>query len=133
MELVQIDICLECSMMSYHLALPREGHLYQIFQMFVYMKKYHNTEMVFDPSDPVVNDSSFERRDWTSSEFGHLQSKIELPANMTKPCVIGFTMRAKVDAEHSGDTVTRISRAGFLFYLNCDPIYLSPKKNPVLS
>ena len=37
------------------LDLPREGHLYQVFQMFGYSKKYHSTEMVFDPSNPVVN------------------------------------------------------------------------------
>jgi hypothetical protein len=41
---------------------------------------------------------------------------------------IGFTMRAKVDADHAADTVTRRSRTGFLVYLNCAPIYWSSKK-----
>jgi hypothetical protein len=58
-ELGRVDVCLECSMMSSHMALPREGHLYELFQIFGYLKKYHNTEMVFDPSDPVVDQSSF--------------------------------------------------------------------------
>jgi hypothetical protein len=127
-ELGRVDICLECSMMSSHLALPREGHIHQLFQMFAYLKKYHNTEMVFDPSDPVIDESAFELKDWTSSEFGHIQGKEELPSNMPEPRGLGFTMRAKVDADHAGDTVTRRSRTGFIIYLNCAPIYWSSKK-----
>ena len=71
-KLGRVDICLEVSMMSSHLALPRAGHLQHLLQTFAYLKKYHNTEMVFDPSDPMVDESDFERRDWTSSEFGHV-------------------------------------------------------------
>jgi hypothetical protein len=37
-------------------------------------------------------------------------------------------MRAKVDADHASDTITRRSRTGFLVYLNCSPIYWSSKK-----
>ena len=47
---------------------------------------------------------------------------------MPEPRGQGFTMRAKVDADHAGDTVTRRSRTGFLVYLNCSPIYWSSKK-----
>ena len=36
---------------------------------------------------------------------------------------LGFIMRAKVDADHASDTMTRRSRTGFLVYLNCAPIY----------
>jgi hypothetical protein len=127
-KLGRVDICLECSMMSSHLAMPREGHLYQLFQMFAYLRKYHNTEMVFDPSDPVIDESSFGLRDWTSSECGHIQGREELPLNMPEPRGMGFTMRAKVDADHAADTVTRRSRTGFVIYLNCAPIYWSSKK-----
>ena len=56
-----VDICLEVSMMSFHLALPKRGHLDQVFQIFVYLKKYHNTKLVYDPSDPVVDIEKFER------------------------------------------------------------------------
>jgi hypothetical protein len=84
-ELGRVDICLEVSMMSSHLALPREGHLEMVFHMFAHLKKYHNTEMVYDPSDPVIDKASFERKDWTSSEFGHLDGKEEMPPNMPEP------------------------------------------------
>ena len=68
-ELGRVDVCLEVSMMSSHLALPREGHLEQVLHIFAYLKKYHNTELVYDPSDPVVDENDFKRRDWASSEF----------------------------------------------------------------
>jgi hypothetical protein len=127
-ELGRVDICLECSMMSSHLALPREGHMHQVFHIFSYLKKYHNSELVFDPSDPCVEESDFEQEDWTSSEFGHLQGKEELPPNMPEPRGTGFVVRAKVDADHAGDTVTRRSRTGFVVYLNSALVCWTSKK-----
>jgi hypothetical protein len=52
--------------MSLHLALPREGHLAQLFHMFA----HHNAEIMLDLSDPVINQSDFALQDCTSSEFG---------------------------------------------------------------
>ena len=50
------DIFLEVSMMSSHMAMPRQGHLGQVLSIFGYIKKYHNTEMIFYPSDPVIDE-----------------------------------------------------------------------------
>ena len=133
-ELGRIDICLEVSMMSSHLALPRKGHLDQVLHIFAYLCKYHNTELVYDPSDPVVEQDDFEQRDWTSSEFGAVQGKEEIPSNMPEPRGLGFIMHAKVNTDHASDMMTRHSRMGFLVYLNCAPIYwLSKKQNSVES
>ena len=127
-ELGRVDICCEVSMMSSHLALPREGHFAQLFRIFSYLRKYHNSEMVFDPSDPAVDEKQFERKDWTSSEFG-LELEEEVPSNMPEPRGQGFVMCAYVDADHAGDSVTRRSRTGFLVvYLNMAPIYWMSKK-----
>ena len=57
----------------------------QVLHIFAYLKKYHNTELVYDPSDPVVDENDFERRDWASSEFGHVEGKEEFPAKMPEP------------------------------------------------
>ena len=81
-ELGRVDMCLEVSMMSSHLALPREGHMEQVLQIFSYLHKYHNTELVYDPSDPLINPVDFERKDWMSSEFGHINGVEELPPQM---------------------------------------------------
>ena len=77
-ELGRVDICLEVSLMSSCLALPREGHLEQVLHIFAHLKKYHNTEMVFDPSDPVIGEARFEAKDWASSKFGHLEGREKL-------------------------------------------------------
>lgn len=127
-ELGRVDICLEVSMMSSHLAMPREGHLDQVLHIFAYLKRYHHTEMVFDPSDPVIDESKFELKDWTSSKFGHVQGQEEMPSNMPEPRGLGFTMRAKVNADHASDTVSRRSRTGFLVYLNCALVHWFSKK-----
>lgn len=127
-ELGRVDICLEVSLMSSHLALPREGHLAQLFHIFSYLKKYHNTELVFDPSDPIVDTNQFELRDWTTSEFGHIDGKELVPSNMPQPRGVGFVRRAKVDADHAADSVTRRSRTGFMVWLNCALIYWTSKK-----
>jgi hypothetical protein len=95
-EIGRVNVCLECSMMSSHMAMPREGHMYQLFQIFVYLKKYHNTEMVFDPSDPVIDESSFELKDWTCSEFGHLQGKEEMPPKMPEPRGLGLPCKQRL-------------------------------------
>ena len=133
-ELGRIYICLEVSMMSSHLAMPRKGHLDHVLHIFAYLHKYHNTELVYDPSDPVVEQDVFERRDWTSSEFGAVQGKEEVPSNMPELRGLGFIMCAKVDADHTSDMITRRSRTGFLVYLNCALIYWwSKKQNSVES
>lgn len=89
MELGRIDICLETSMMSSHLALPREGHLDQVLHMFGYLKKYHNAELVFDPSYPALDEGFFERQDWASSEFGQTL-KEEILSNIPESRGLGF-------------------------------------------
>ena len=129
-ELGRIDICCEVSMMSSHLALPREGHLQQLYHMFGYLSKCHNSEMVFDPSEPDVDRNQFPRKDWEATEFGEIEEI--LPPGAPPARGFGFTMRAFVDADHAGDLITRRSRTGFVVYLNNAPIYwLSKKQNSV--
>jgi hypothetical protein len=132
-ELGRVDICLEVSMMSSHLVLPRVGHLEQVFHIFAHLKKYHNTEIVYDPSDPVIDEAQFDAKDWASSEFGHLDGEEELPPNMPEPRGQGFVISSKVDADHASDSVTRRSRTGFLVWINnsCLVYFLSKKQTSV--
>ena len=76
----------------------------------------------------MVNEADFERRDWTSSEFGAIDGEEVLPPNMPQPRGFGFVIRAKVDADHAADLVTRRSRTSFLIFLNCALVYWSSKK-----
>eukprot|EP00957_Ditylum_brightwellii_P099562 7584169-Ditylum_brightwellii.AAC.1 len=83
--------------------MPREGHLGQIFHIFTYLKKLHNTEIVYDPSDPCIETGNFEQKDWTSSEFGHISGEERLPPKLPEPGGLDFIMSAKVDADHAAD------------------------------
>ena len=47
----RVDINTEFSILSSHLALPRSGHLDAVFHIFAYLKKKHNSEMVYDPTE----------------------------------------------------------------------------------
>ena len=127
-ELGRVDVNLEVSMMSSHLALPREGHLECLYHMFAYLKKYHNAELVFDPTEPVIAADAFKRQDWTYSTMSEEERKEKLPPNAPKPRGKSFVIRCYVDADHAGDSVTRKSRTGFMVYLNNAPVYWYSKK-----
>ena len=124
-EIGRIDICAEVSMLSSHLALPRHGHLQQVFNIFSYLKQHHNSRIVFDPSYPHIDDKIFPKYDW-SSFYGKI--KEEIPENM--PMALGkeLIMITYVDADHAGDKTNRRSRTGFIIYLNNAPIYWLSKK-----
>ncbi len=106
-ELGQIDIDCEVSMMSSHMALPREGHLKELFHIFAYLKAHANAEMVFDPTPILPDKSLFEQEDWSYSPYVYESLNEELPSNMPESHGQSMTMRAFVDADHAGDLVTQ--------------------------
>ena len=69
-ELGQLDICVEVSMLYSCLTMPREGHLQHLFHIFAYLKKYHNTEMMFDPSVPNFDADKFQCQYWSQTVYG---------------------------------------------------------------
>ena len=106
-------------MMPSYLALPRVGHLNQAYHIFGYLRKHHNTKLVFDPSDHMVDESAFDKRDWASSEFGNfLEQRKELLPNTHQPRGAGFVTRAKVDADHAVGAIIRRSRTEFIACAN---------------
>ena len=98
----------------------------ELFHIFVYLRKYHNSEIVFDTSDPVVDERQFEEKDWTASEFGS-HTEEYLPAKMPIPRGFGFAMRAYVDVNQAGDSITCRYLTVFLVYLNMAPVYWMSK------
>ena len=136
-ELGCVDICTKVSMMSSHHALPREGHLEAVFHMFAHLKKNHNSEMVFDPSEPDTDMSDFIREDWSLIIYVDVKEDMppkcpfteSVPADMPAPRGVGFTMTVYVGCDMGGDCVTRRSRTGFAVFLNGAPIYCMSKKN----
>ena len=127
-ELGRIDICLETSMMSSHLALPREGHLLQVLHIFAYLKNHPNSAMVFDPTEWDVPAGKFKKEDWRYSIYGCEGLTEKLPDDMPKPLGKGMRLRVYVDSDHAGDQLTRKSRTGFIVFLNSAPIYWYSKR-----
>ena len=95
---------METSALASMMALPQEGHLSAIFQMFAFLKSRHNGVMVFDPTEPEIDYSKFQREDWSATPYGNCTE--EIPQNIPEPLGIGFLMRAFVDSDHAGDMIT---------------------------
>jgi hypothetical protein len=64
----------------------------EIYHIFAYLKKYHNAEMVFDPTPCDFDEILFEQKDWTYSAYGNYNLKEELPGNIPKQLGPSFTM-----------------------------------------
>ncbi len=128
-ELGRIDIHIDVSLLSSHLAQPRIGHLEQIFHIFSYLKHHENSNLVFDPNYVSWDSAGFTQYDWT--EF-YKDATEALPPNAPPPRGNPVQINAFVDADHAGNKITRRSHTGILIYLNCAPItWFSKAQNTV--
>ena len=124
-EMGRLDITCEVSMLSSYVALPREGHLQQVFHIFAYLKVHHNSRIVFDPTYPRIDEEAFVKRDWNNF-YGNVRE--DIPRNAPPPLGKEFIIRAYVDADFAGEKLTRRSRTGFVVMLNNSPVYWFSKK-----
>ena len=102
--------------MSSYLALLRHDHLDEVLHMFAYLKLHANSDMIYDPRGIEFDRSGFPIKDWSYSiytQYGCELSENIMP-NITKPLGKGMVIMVDVDSDHTGDTVTMISRKGFL-------------------
>ena len=107
---------MEVSAMASTMSLLREGHLAVVLQMFSFLKSNHNRVTVFDPTEPEIDQTQFPTKDWPARPYGPYKE------DATAPKSIDFTMRAFVESDHAGDSVSRRSRTGFIVLLNSAPI-----------
>ena len=84
-KLSRIDICYKVSVLSQHLALPRQGHLEMVYHIFAYQNKHENLKIIFDPMTvQLANLNVFKKLDW--SEVYDLEDiKEELLPRMPEP------------------------------------------------
>ena len=102
-ELGRVDICTEVSMLSSHMALPRQGHLEAALHVMSYLLLHHNSCLCMDPMYPVIDSTQFPICDW--SEF---YGEVEEPIPPNAPEAIGkvVDLRMFVDSDHAGDQRT---------------------------
>ena len=75
-ELGRIDIIMEVSLYSSHVALPREGHLGAAMHVMAHVGQRYNFRLVYDSSYPEIDHSVFKKYDWL--KFHRMLRKIYL-------------------------------------------------------
>ena len=100
MELGRINIITEVLELSSFLAMHREGHRGAVFYLFNYLEKRHNVWVVFDPSYPTIDMTSFKECD-LSSFYGNVYEAI--PPNAPEPREKDVDLRMFVNSDHTGD------------------------------
>jgi hypothetical protein len=130
-EIGRIDILTEVSMLSSHNAMPREGHLDAVLDIFAYLKQHPQAAILFDESEPNIDERRFKKVDW-SDIYGPVQE--ELPPGMPIPLGNPVSIHCFVDADHAGNLATRRSHTGIIIFINMSPIiWYSKRQNTVES
>ena len=131
-ELGRIDIMIEVSMLSTHLAMPRSGHLEQAIHIFAYLKVNPKKTLALDPQHPVYDENQFSPvADW--HDF-YRDAKEQIPDDSPPSRGRMVSMHCFVDADHASNRVTRRSQTGILIFLNRAPIaWYSKRQNTVES
>lgn len=115
-EIVRLDILLETSLLSTHLAMPRFGHVEQVYWMFGYLKLYPKRKLVFDPQHPIICEHAFCSFYWHDFYCGVEEA---IPGDMPAPRGNAMsTHHCFVDASHGSDRATRRSQTGILIFCN---------------
>ena len=128
-ELGRLDILLEVSLLSSHLALPRTGHLQQVYHIFGYLKTSPRRRLFFDPDYPGVSTSRFQKFDWVDFYRDAVE---DLPDDAPEPLGKEVEIHCFVDASHASEKVTRRSQTGILIFVNKAPIvFFSKRQNSV--
>ena len=92
-----IGILLEVSLLSQHLALPREGHLEQVIHVMGYLKEHKNLRLMFDIGSPTFDGRMFKTYDW--EEF-YRDTKEKTSPNMPEARGHLANISVFVDADH---------------------------------
>ena len=124
-ELGRIDMLLEVELLSSHLALPRVGHLQQVYHIFGYLKNSPRRRLFFDPDHPRISKDWFHKFDWVNF---HKDAEEAVPLNAPEPRGREVGIHCFVDASHAADKVTRRSQTGILIFLNKAPIVFYSKR-----
>ena len=128
-ELGRVDIITEASILSSYTAAPREGHLGAVYHIFGYLKKKHNSRLIFDPSYPEIDTTNFNDPDWKTF-YGDVEEAI--PPNAPEPRGQSIVIRVFCDSSHADDRKTRRSRSGYFIFINQSLVAWFSKKQATI-
>jgi hypothetical protein len=130
-ELGHVDRITEVLLLALHSALPRQGHLDATYHLYTHIKKKHNSRMVFDPTYPKIDVSSFLECNWKDF-YGNVKEAV--PLNAPKPRGKEVDTMLFVDSSHADDKLTHRSRSGYFIFVSMAPVaWLSKKQVPIES
>lgn len=124
-ELGRIDVLYEVGKMSSFNAMPRKGHLREVYNIFYYLHKTKTRKLVFDDNRNDVDVSCFFDGDW-SAFYPDADPKV--PPNCLPALGTPIKITCFVDANHGGDMVTRRSHTGVIIFLNNTPVVWYSKR-----
>jgi hypothetical protein len=128
-ELGQIDIATKISMLSSYLACLPEGHLENALHVMVYLKLKHNSQLIFDPTYPDIDQTVFPTFEWMEF-YGDMEEAI--PPNMPPPLGKDIDLCMMVDSDHAGEKRTGCSCTGFIIFCNLAPIIWLSKQQATI-
>lgn len=126
-ELGQINITTEVSMLAAYCAAPRIGHFNAMLHIFAFLKLHPRSRLVFDDSYVPIEEGPQE----DFSEF-YPNASEDIPPNAPEARGKAVQMIAFSDSDHAGDLLTRRSRTGVLIFLNRSPIIWYSKKQSAI-
>jgi hypothetical protein len=132
-KLGRLDVYVELSQLSQHQALPRRGHLEAIYHISPISRSIKTALALFLTQTPhQIDESVFKSNvDWRDL-YGDVTDK--LPQNMPEPRGQPVVVSYFVDANHTGNLITRRSHASILIFVqNAHIIWVSKRQNTVES
>ena len=131
-ELGQIDIGFEVSVLSQHMAYPRTGHLIQVLHIFKYLDTNKENLLNFNPTyldfaEPVNPQENPVPKIQAMKCF-YLNAEEAIPDNALVPPGKSIQINVFVDADHAGNKVTRQSHTGLIIFMNMAPIFWYSKR-----
>ena len=126
-EIGRLYILLEVSLMSAHLALPRQGHLKKVIHIFGYIKSHKKNRLMFDSDDSHISDKRFKYYDWF--EF-YKDAEEAIPSDMTEARGLPMSTSVFVDADIAGDKKTSRSQTGIIIFCKKASTHWYSKSQP---
>jgi hypothetical protein len=106
-----------------------ERHLVIALHVMGYLRLKYNSQLIFDPSYPHVDDSTFQHHNWEEL-YGDVQEAI--PTKALPPLRKEVNLHMMVDSNHAGVKSTQCSQTGFLIFLNMLLIKWLSQKQPMI-
>ncbi|KAL7534700.1 hypothetical protein ACHAWF_008244 [Thalassiosira exigua] len=105
-ELGQIDIATEVSLLSFHLAYPHRGHMKAALHVMSYLKGRHDSRLALDHSCPTIDKSKFNSDAYWTAFYGNVTNKA-VPSNAPEPRGKEVDIYMMFESDHAGDKSTK--------------------------